>query len=585
MEWNLKLFYENENEFNNDITKFKEKLEEITKLSGKLHEKNSLKSYIRLFEEAEMLISKLYVYVNSAKDLNQKDLKNQERYSQIYSLYNEYIIKTSFVSPELLSIGKEKLLSLLDEEDLKKMKYQVEKLYHNNLHVKDSNTENIMANYNEALGLFNKLYDDVCVVDYTGKDVKVSTGEKINVNHATYSYYLSTLKEQKDRKKVFESFYKYYYDHKSTLAGIYEGIMKAEMADVKNRGYKSILDSHLFGNNIDENVYLTLINTARNNNKPLKKYLKLRKELLNIKSYHTYDRFIDLVESKEEYPYDKAKKLVLEADKTMGEDFYKKACKVLEDGRVSVESRDGKYTGAYSNSTYNEGPIILLNHNNTLDSAFTIAHEAGHSIHTLYSNESQPYETANYTIFIAEIASTFNEQVFLDYMLKNTNDKNEKLVLLQNAIDGLIATFYRQTLFADYEYQAHKLVEDNKPVNDEVLSNIMIDLYKKYYGINIKPEKYKQYVWAYIPHFFHTPFYVYQYATSYSASMALYQDVKDKKEGAFDRYINLLRSGDSNYPVELAKEAGVDLTKKDTYLKVVNRLNELVDQFEKLIKE
>jgi oligoendopeptidase F len=273
----------------------------------------------------------------------------------------------------------------------------------------------------------------------------------------------------------------------------------------------------------------------------------------------------------------------MEATKTLGEEFHKLAQKALRDGAVDVDIKEGKRTGAYSTGIYGVGPFILLNHNNNIDSAFTIAHEGGHSMHTLLADETQPYSTHDYTIFVAEIASTFNEQLLLDYLIKTSNDNNFKIALIAQAIDGLLGTFYRQSLFADYEYQAHKLAENGQTITDEALSNIMKDLYMKYYNIDLSKEQYKEMVWAYIPHFFFTPYYVYQYATSFSASLQLYQNVRDKKEGAFDRYIGLLKSGGSDYPVNQVLAAGVDLTTEKPFLAVVDRLKELVGLLEQLL--
>ena len=277
--------------------------------------------------------------------------------------------------------------------------------------------------------------------------------------------------------------------------------------------------------------------------------------------------------------------MVLDACKALGEDYYDHACRALEDGRVSALSSDGKRTGAYSTSTYNEGTFILLNHNNNLDSAFTIAHEAGHSIHSLYSNENQEYENARYQIFVAEIASTFNEQLFLDYVLKKSNNKDEKITILQQAIDNIVSTFYRQTLFANYEDLAHKLVENGTPITCEALQGIMEELYNKYYGIDLKNEAYKNNVWAYIPHFFHTPYYVYQYSTSFAASLAIYENVKTGDKEALANYIKMLSMGGSTFPVDIVKVAGVDLTKPDAFKAVVNRMDELVDELEALLNE
>ena len=248
--------------------------------------------------------------------------------------------------------------------------------------------------------------------------------------------------------------------------------------------------------------------------------------------------------------------------------------------------QDGKRTGAYSSGVCNFHPFILLNYSNTLSDVFTVAHEAGHSIHSLYAGDAQPPMLQDYTIFVAEIASTFNEHNLLDYLMSTGKlSKEEQIMLLQKAIDSIMSTFYRQTLFAEYELTASRMKEQDMPINHEVLSNIMIDLYKKYYDLDITEEKVKKYVWAYIPHLFGTPFYVYQYATSFAASFKIYQDVKENKPDAFERYTNLLKAGGSKYPVDEAKDAGVDFTKRETFEAVTKRMTELVDMLEKLLEE
>ncbi len=583
MEWNLKLIYENKDLFYADLEKIDGIGDEILKLKGKLNTLEGFKAYTSLGRDLDKLISKAYTYASMAYDLNQRDNEAEKDYANIYTKYNNAMAKISWIDPELLAVGEKKLNEFIDsDEALACKKQEIKTLFRLNKYVLDEKSEAIIANANEAFGKFNDLYDKICVVDQKPVTVKLSTGEKVEVNTSNYTNYLRTLKNQKDRKKVFEAFYSYYDNHKATLATVYDGILSSEFAIAKSRGYKSILDMKLYPNAIDKAVYDTLVKTAKSNTAPLKRYLKLRKNVLGLRSYHTYDRLQSLGESNKKYSFEEARKMVIEADKFMGEEFDKKAEFVLSDGRVSVEARDGKRTGAYSTSTYDEGPFILLNHNGSLNDVFTIAHEAGHSIHTCYSNENQPYEEANYRIFVAEIASTLNEQVLLDYLLKNTTDKNERIVLLEESIDGLVSTFYRQIVFADYEREAHKLKEEGKPITADALSLIMKNLYKKYYGINLNTEELKQFVWAYIPHMFHTPFYVYQYATSIAASLAIYTDIKNGKEGAYDRYINLLKSGCSDYPVELVKRAGVDLTKKDAYLSLINRVDELVSELEKL---
>ena len=266
--------------------------------------------------------------------------------------------------------------------------------------------------------------------------------------------------------------------------------------------------------------------------------------------------------------------------------FQDKAHEVLKEGFVDVYESDGKRSGAYSSSQANLHPYILLNYSNTLDDVFTLAHEAGHSIHTMYAQECQPARLQGYTIFVAEIASTFNEHMLLDYLLKSTSLTNEeKMILLQKQIDEIVGTFYRQTLFAQYELEVSKLIENNQPLNHEVLSSIMVKLYKDYYDMDIEKEEVKKYVWAYIPHLFYTPFYVYQYATSFAASLAIYENVKSNKEGALENYIKMLSMGGSTYPVDIVKVAGVDLTKVDAFKAVVNRMDELVSELEALLNE
>ena len=583
MNWNLKLIYEDKSLFYKDLELIDKLGDEILALKGTLNTFEGFKAYSLKELELDKVIFKAYTYASMQYDLNQRDSEAEKDYANIYTKYNNAMAKISWADPELLSVGEEKINEFISKDkSLEPNRQGIKTLFRLNKYVLDEKSEAIIANSNEAFGKFNDLYDKICVVDQKPAKVVLSDGKEVEVNTSNYTHLLRTLKNQEDRQKVFEGFYSYYDNHKATLSTVYDGILSSENALAKSRGYESILDMHLYPNAISKDVYETLVNTAKNNTEPLKRYLNLRKKVLGLKKYHTYDRMQSLATSDKKYSFEEAKKLVIEADKFMGEDFDKKAEYVLSEGRVSVEAKDGKRTGAYSTSTYNEGPFILLNHNGSLNDVFTIAHEAGHSIHTCYSNETQPYQLANYRIFVAEIASTLNEQVLLDYMLKNTTDKNERIVLLEESIDGLVSTFYRQIVFADYEYQAHILKEEGKPITADALSSIMKDLYMKYYGIDLETEELKKFVWAYIPHMFHTPFYVYQYATSIAASLAIYTNIKNGKKNAFEDYIELLRSGCKDYPVELVKKAGVDLTKADAYLSLINRVDELVTELEKL---
>ena len=333
-----------------------------------------------------------------------------------------------------------------------------------------------------------------------------------------------------------------------------------------------------------------VINTAKENTAPLKRYIKLRKEILGLSEYHNYDGSINLVEFDKDYEYDDAKEIVLKSVAPLGEEYTEKMKKAISEGWLDVFEAKGKRSGAYSAGVYGVHPYMLLNYNKTLDSVFTLAHELGHTLHTLYSDENQPFSTSDYTIFVAEVASTFNEKLLLDYMLENTEDPVEKIALLEQEIGNIVGTFYFQALLADYEYQAHELVEKGEPVTAEVLTGIIEKLFDEYYGKNVEKEELLYVLWARIPHFFNSPFYVYQYATCFASSAILYDKIikeKDEKKrnAALKKYIGLLSSGGSDFPMNQLKKAGVDLSKKTAIEEVAKQFDILLDKLEIEIKK
>jgi len=414
----------------------------------------------------------------------------------------------------------------------------------------------------------------------------LDNGEIVTITNSNYRAYIKKSESEDERKDIFESVFSYYDAHKNTYASIYKNVLQSDFAMMKARKYHSSLESYLFADAIPVEVYHSLASVARNNTSAIKRYIELRQKYLKLSEYHTYDRFLDLAKSDREYTYEDAKKLFFASIQNFPKSFQNKAHEVLKEGFVDVLEQEGKRTGAYSSSMPDLHPFILLNFSNTLEDVFTVAHEAGHSIHSMYSAENQPSSLQNYTIFVAEVASTFNEHNLLDHFIQGSQaTKNEKIALLQRAIDDILSTFYRQTLFAIYELETHRLIENNQPITSDTLSKIMIDLYQEFYGLDIVKEEVKKYVWAYIPHLFYTPFYVYQYATSFAASLKIYEDVKNGVKGAFERYIGLLSSGGSEFPIDQLKKAGVDLTQEDAFLAVCHRLDELVSQLELVINE
>jgi oligoendopeptidase F len=503
---------------------------------------------------------------------------------QLSLILNKYSNYSSYVAPELISIGEEKVLAFCEKDELlKPYKFSYEKLFRRQQHILSSDEEKLISNYGPVTSVASQLYNALSLTDRVDEEVTLTDGTKVTVNTSNWRSLIANAKDAKDRATIFEAAFKRYKDNKDAFASTYNLVLQSLAASYKNRGYNSALEAKLFNDNIPLEVFTTLKDTVYESTEPIKRYLKIRKKHLGLETYRTYDRFLDLISTDKKYTYEEGKAMFFESIKDFDEEFRDAQHEALRDGYVDVEPKDGKRTGAFSSSLYGFHPYILLNHEKTLSDVFTIVHEAGHSAHSILSNANQPLATHSYTIFVAEIASTFNERVLADYLLKTAKTKEEKIAVIESEINGIMSTFYRQTLFATYEYEANKLVEQGIPLNATNLSGIMIDLYKHYYDIDIKEENGKEYVWAYIPHLFRTPFYVYQYASSYSASLKIYQDIKDGKKDAMEKYLNMLKSGGSDYPVNQAKAAGADLTDKTTFTSVVRRFNELIDQLEKLL--
>ena len=585
--WNLTYLFENDDAWEKEFASLKDLFEKIGTYKGKLASEEAFVEFKKLEIEFEKRFEKIYQYASLKSDLNKKDVANATAYAKVMNFYAELASTLSFEEPELLSIGKDKIMSFIDNhKELEEIRFGMEKVFRQTDHILDEKSEMLLARLMPVTSNGRELYSALAVADSTPETITLKNGESVTVTQGNWTVLEEEADNDEDRKKIFEAIYKKYDSLKTTFATIYNQIINTNKANSINRNYSSILESYLYHNAIPESVFTTLVKVASTNNDALKKYIKLRQKYLGLEEYHTYNRFMKLASSNKKYTYEEAKVLFFDSIKAFPKDFQDKAHLALEEGFVDVYEKEGKRSGAYSSSVVDSRPFILLNYTDSLEDVFTVAHESGHSIHSLYAAESQPASLQDYTIFVAEIASTFNEHRLLDYLIESGKaTKEEKIVLLQKAIDSIVSTFYRQTLFADYEYRANEIAAKGGVINHEVLSNIMIDLYKQYYGIDITKEVYKKYVWCYIPHLFYTPFYVYQYATSFAASLKLYESVKNGGVKEFENYVGLLKAGGSDYPVKEALSAGVDFTNEDTFMAVVNRMEELVDELEKVLAE
>ena len=582
--WNLSDIYENYSAWEKDFEKVGELKGELAKFKGKFGNEGKLLEFFQKQEEMDKISYKLYRYPQLARDLNSSDKEAVEHLQKVQFLFAEISTELSWVNSELVD-NRENIEKWIEKKEFDDYRFGLKNLFRLQKHILEEKESKLLSYYSSFFSAPRSIYSEVTVTDVEWPQVTLSSGEKVDVTPANYSKILSTNRNQEDRKLMFQTFYTIYEKKKNTIAAIYNSILQKGIASKKAYNYDSFLLSHLESDNIPEEIYLNLVNTARNNTKPLQRYLKLRKKILGLEKYYNFDGSINLIEFDKEYEYDDAKEIVLNSVAPLGKDYVEKMKKAISEGWLDVFEAKGKRTGAYSAGVYGVHPYMLLNYNKTLDSVFTLAHELGHTLHTLYSDENQPFSMADYTIFVAEVASTFNERLLLDYMLENTNDPKERIALLEQEIGNIVGTFYFQALLADYEYQAHKLAEAGEPITAEVLSKIMEDLFDKYYGDIIEKDDLIYIFWARVPHFFNSPFYVYQYATCFASSAILYEkminssDESERKE-MLDKYIQLLSSGGNDFPMEQLKKAGVDLSKIETIEAVAKQFDLLLDKLE-----
>lgn len=587
--WNLGDIYENYEKWNEDLAKMEKIQEELVGYKGKFDKEDKLLEFLKKQEESEKIAYKLYRYPQLARDLDSSDKEATENMQKIQFLFSKMGTELSWVNPELIE-NRENIEKWIQKKEFSDYRFGLENLFRLQSHVLNEDKSKLLSYYSSYFSAPRSIYSEITVTDVDWPLIKLNNGEKIQATAANYSKVVSTNRNQEDRKLIFENYYGVFEKRKNTIAAIYNSILQKNVASSKAYNYKSFLSSALEDNNIPEDIYLNLINTAKESTAPLKRYIKLRKEILGLSKYHNYDGSINLVKFDKEYEYDDAKKIVLNSIEPLGKDYAKKMENAISQGWLDVFETQGKRSGAYSAGVYGVHPYMLLNYNKTLDSVFTLAHELGHTLHTLYSQENQPFSTSDYTIFVAEVASTFNERLLLDYMLEKTQDPTEKIALLEQEIRNVTGTFYFQALLADYEYQAHKLAETGQPITADVLSKITEVLFYTYYGDEIEKDELLSIFWARVPHFFNSPFYVYQYATCLASSAILYDKViktedENARKEALKRYIELLSSGGNDFPMNQLKKAGVDLSKKSTIEAVSKQLDGLLDKLENEIKK
>lgn len=587
--WNTEDIYKNWEEWQKDIDELKNLIKELPQYEEKIKESSAeFIKLIKLDEKISRILEKTYLYPYMLKDLDSTDQLVSEKLQEAEYLYAQISMASSWISPKILEIPKETVEKWIEENDeLKEHRFSLMELYRLRIHVLDKDKEKLLSHFSQYMGAVNDIYDELSTSDIVWNEIELSTGEKVQVTNGMYSKILEGNRNQEDRRKAFEALYSSYNVNKNTYSAIYKGILQRDTAGMRAKNFGSTVEKALEPDNIPVKVYENLINSAKENSEPLKRYIKFRKNYLKLNSYHYYDNQIKLADYTREFSYEEAKDIVLKSVKPLGADYEKNLEKALGEGWLDVYETPNKRSGAYSLNIYDVHPYMLLNYNGTMDSVFTLAHELGHTLHSMYSTRYQPYATNDYTIFVAEVASTFNERLLLDYMLKKTESREERIALIEEAVGNILGTYYLQSLFAAYEFEAHKLAEEGSPVTPDILSGIMTKLFAEYFGEELVMDELQKIIWARIPHFFNSPYYVYQYATSFAASSRLYEKVtgenysETERENARIKYIELLKSGGNNFPIEQLKLAGVNLEEKENFEAVAHEMNRLVDLLEK----
>jgi len=586
--WNLADIYSGWEAWEADREIFEQRIAEYDALKGTLAQGAAqLRAAFQLNDTMGRLAHMVYFYPSLRYDEDQRDNTINARKQQVEALFARWQQATSWLSPELLTIPLETVRRWMDEDEaLALYRFAIEEVFRLQEHVLDEPGERLLSLAARVTNAPNEAYWALSTSDAKFPEITLSTGEKQTMSYGQYRAVLATNYNQDDRRQAFLAHYGTYAANLNTYASLYHSVCQRDWFQARARGYKSSLEGALHGNAIPTSVVENLIETTRRGTAPLQRYHQLRRRLLKLERYCPYDFTIPIIQWDERYDYKAMLPAIVDAVAPLGPDYQARMKRGFAERWIDVYENDGKRSGAYSAGVYGVHPYMLMNWADTLDDVFTMTHEMGHSIHTMLSHETQPYVYSDYTIFVAEVASTLNEALLLDHMLTRAQSREEQIVLLQHAIDSITSTFYTQVLFADFELQVHRRVEQDESVTADVLNRIYKDLFVAYYGDAVDMEPLTPATWARIPHFFNSPFYVYQYATCFASAAKIAGEIMtgpaDTREAARTRYLSLLASGGNDHPMKQLAKAGVDLSTPDTVQAVVNQLDVLVTRLESL---
>ena len=581
--WDLTLIFEDEAEFNNSLNDAKKEINKIKAYEGKILESSdSLLSFLELTDDIERKLYKLYYYAHLNLDVDTTSTHYQEMEGKVTNLLQEESILTSFVLPELLKGDYQTVLKYIEEnKKLEKYHFNLECIYRYKGHSLSEENEKLLSTISKSF-IASDTFEALTDADMTFGKIMVD-GEEVELTESNYNTFIRS-KDRKVRMDAFNTLLSTYGNYKNTLAKTFSGNVDLLTSMAKIKNFSSSLEASLYADNIKPEVYNKLIDIVNKHLDTLYKYYALKKEMLNLSELHLYDIYVPIVNDLDKkYTFDEAKEIVIKALSVLGEDYINDLSKAFTERWIDKYNSKGKRGGAYSSGFYDTKPYLLLNFEGKYEDVTTIAHELGHSMHTYYSCANQPYNLSSYNIFVAEVASTVNELLLVHYLLNTTDDKKEKLFLLNQLMELYKGTIYRQVMFAEFERDMHKDSENGEILTNEYLSSKYYEIVKKYFGNDVMCDELIQNEWMRIPHFYYD-FYVYKYAIGLSCATKIVDGILNKKEHALENYLNFLKTGGSMHPADELKVAGVDIFDENLYIDAIKKFDEYIDSFHQLSK-
>lgn len=581
--WRIDKIYETPAKWNEELNKLKEEAPKLKDFEGKLGNKEDLKAFLLLNEKLSRKLGKLYVYAHMRSHEDTSNPEMQSLVNKIDPYSAEFSSYTAYFVPEILSLKEGTIENFINEDkDLKQYKIYFEMILNEKPHILSKEVESVLASVSDCLGAPESIYSMLTNSDMTFGEIVDESGRKVELTEGNYISFIKS-KDRKVREAAFKLLFGTYKKYENTLATSLTSSIKNFVFESKTRKYNSSLEASLKPNNIPVEVYYNALKTVDENMDALHRYVRIKKKLLNLEEIHMYDLYVPVIECKKEHlEYKDAISLVEEGLKPLGKEYLDILNEGINEGWIDVYENKGKRSGAYSWGSYDTMPYVLLNYNYELNDASTLAHEMGHSIHSYYTRKTQPYIYGDYSLFCAEVASTTNEILLIHHLIEKETDKNKKLYLINQELEQIRTTVFRQLMFAEFELKTHEAIENGESLTSEVLCKMWKDINIKYFGEDMNVDEEISIEWARIPHFY-SDFYVYQYATGYAAASSFANSILLKGEEAVEKYKGFLKAGGSMYPIDTLKMAGVDMTTSKPLKDTLDRFNELLDMLEEII--